>query len=134
MNFETVEYRLTNRCNLACRHCAVEAGPNGNGVLSSSLIYRTLEEAKELGFSSYKLSGGEPFLEFGTVKKAIQKGTELGMVGSIITNGVWKSQTGPAITSEEDAKDIIMEISEIVGDNKLCMGVKYKQIPRQDIH
>ena len=53
---------LTNRCNLNCRHCYLEAGPTCHTELPLELALGALSETERLGLSTVYLSGGEPFL------------------------------------------------------------------------
>lgn len=53
---------MLNRCNLCCKHCYLDAGPNSESFLAVDTVYRTLKEAGKLGFNTVILSGGEPFM------------------------------------------------------------------------
>jgi SynChlorMet cassette radical SAM/SPASM protein ScmF len=58
---------LSNSCNLACRHCwitprFVDGQPSPGDVIDLHLLRQAVREAKPLGLSSAKLTGGEPML------------------------------------------------------------------------
>jgi len=58
---------LSNSCNLACRHCwitprFVDGRPSPGDVIDLELLRQAVHEAKPLGLSSAKLTGGEPML------------------------------------------------------------------------
>ncbi len=54
---------LTWKCNLYCEHCWASAGSNGKeSELSMRRYKEIIIEAKTLGASFLKISGGEPFL------------------------------------------------------------------------
>lgn len=59
-------FYLTEGCNLACRHCwlSPKFDPDGNRyqTLPVELFDRAIHEAKPLGLSGVKLTGGEPLL------------------------------------------------------------------------
>ncbi len=59
-------FYLTEGCNLACRHCwlAPKFDPNANRypVLPVKLFETAIREAKPLGLSGVKLTGGEPLM------------------------------------------------------------------------
>ena len=58
-------FYLTHGCNLACRHCYLtpKFDPNaGDGVLSVDHFEMAIREAKPLGLTAVKLTGGEPLL------------------------------------------------------------------------
>jgi len=61
-----IYFYLTAGCNLACRHCWLSPGFDEDGskypVLPIELFELAIREAKPLGLSSVKLTGGEPFL------------------------------------------------------------------------
>jgi SynChlorMet cassette radical SAM/SPASM protein ScmF len=58
---------LTSGCNLRCRHCwitprFVDGEPSPGEVLSPELLRSAVEQARPLGLSEAKLTGGEPLL------------------------------------------------------------------------
>lgn len=58
---------LTSGCNLACRHCwivprFVQGKPSPGEYLDLELLRRAVAEAKPLGLTDAKLTGGEPTL------------------------------------------------------------------------
>jgi SynChlorMet cassette radical SAM/SPASM protein ScmF len=59
-------FYLTEGCNLACRHCwlAPKFDPDANryAVLPVKLFETAIREAKPLGLSGVKLTGGEPLM------------------------------------------------------------------------
>ncbi len=61
-----IYFYLTAGCNLACRHCWLAPGFDMDGskypVLPIDLFEAAIREAKPLGLSSVKLTGGEPLL------------------------------------------------------------------------
>src|SRR5680860_250868 len=62
----TLYFYLTEGCNLACRHCWMGPRFDGTGnnypTLPVELFETAIREAKPLGLSSVKLTGGEPLL------------------------------------------------------------------------
>lgn len=61
-----IYFYLTAGCNLACRHCWLAPGFDADGsrypVLPIELFELAIREAKPLGLSGVKLTGGEPLL------------------------------------------------------------------------
>jgi len=63
---KSIYFYLTEGCNLACRHCWI--GPKFRsegedpGALPVELIEKAIQEAKPLGLTGVKFSGGEPLL------------------------------------------------------------------------
>ena len=65
--FDTVDLReidlnITNRCNLACTHCAFASDAGDATELPKDVIGQIVEDAKALGCREIHLSGGEPTL------------------------------------------------------------------------
>ena len=63
---DTLYFYLTEGCNLACRHCWMGPRFDATGdhypVLPVELFETAIREAKPLGLSGVKLTGGEPLL------------------------------------------------------------------------
>ena len=84
-------FYLTEGCNLACRHCwlAPKYDPEGTRHVSLpvGLFETAIREAKPLGLSGVKLTGGEPLLhpEFATLLE-IARREELSL--AVETNGM----------------------------------------------
>ncbi|MFH1995726.1 MAG: radical SAM protein [Candidatus Omnitrophota bacterium] len=66
----TIYFNITNRCNLKCRHCWIDAkfGATSSGLQASSGeltvsdVKKPIREAIGLGLTSIKFTGGEPFI------------------------------------------------------------------------
>jgi SynChlorMet cassette radical SAM/SPASM protein ScmE len=59
---ERVTLNITNRCNLACRYCAVAATKNAAGDLSLAQWVEVIDELARIKVFQILISGGEPFL------------------------------------------------------------------------
>jgi len=87
----TLYFYLTEGCNLACRHCWMgpRFDPTGTRypTLAVKLIETAIREAKPLGLSGVKLTGGEPLLhpQFTKILDIIRRE---GLKLTIETNGV----------------------------------------------
>ncbi|MFA7383586.1 MAG: DUF5714 domain-containing protein [Desulfurivibrionaceae bacterium] len=60
-------FHLTDRCNLACRHCLFAASPAQGATLSPEALAQGIDEARGLGCSLFYFTGGEPFVYPGFV-------------------------------------------------------------------
>lgn len=60
--FTTLQVNLGYRCNLQCKHCHVNAGPNRTEALSSDNIERIIDLAVLGKFTVLDLTGGAPEL------------------------------------------------------------------------
>lgn len=56
---------VTDRCNLACRHCLFCSGPAAGRELATETALARIAEARNLGCRVFALTGGEPFLHPG---------------------------------------------------------------------
>src|SRR3990167_8996820 len=59
---QSVSIRVTQACNLHCRHCYASAGKPNKDELTTEEIKYFLEDAKSLGSIRVFFGGGEPFL------------------------------------------------------------------------
>ncbi len=90
-SLNTLYFYLTEGCNLACRHCwlAPKLDPTASKtpVLPVATFEAAIREAKPLGLSGVKLTGGEPLMhpQISDILKIIQR-EKLGL--SIETNGM----------------------------------------------
>jgi SynChlorMet cassette radical SAM/SPASM protein ScmF len=95
-----IYFYLTEGCNLACRHCWLAPGFDADGktypTLPVELFETAIREAKPLGLSGVKLTGGEPLLhpQFTQLLEIVRR-EELKL--TIETNGVLCT---PAMASE----------------------------------
>lgn len=56
---------VTDRCNLACRHCLFCSGPAATRELATDTALTRIAQARALGCRVFALTGGEPFLHPG---------------------------------------------------------------------
>ncbi len=82
-----ISWNLTQRCNLRCPHCYLDAGKATAPELSTELCLRLLKEFRELGTEMVILTGGEPLLRRDIYDLALAA-SELGMWVVMGTNGV----------------------------------------------
>jgi SynChlorMet cassette radical SAM/SPASM protein ScmF len=91
VNLTTLYFYLTEGCNLACRHCWIAPKFQAGGKVYPSLDYDLfcdiIRQAKPLGLTSVKLTGGEPLLH-PRIREMLEfiRGEDLGLV--IESNGV----------------------------------------------
>lgn len=64
-SLDSVVFQLTRKCNLVCRHCFFNAGPNKEGKLTLNQTSKALIDLRNFGFNKinkFILTGGEPTL------------------------------------------------------------------------
>ncbi len=78
---------LTDRCNMACRHCLFSASPDSGVEMPTVDVLRLAEEARAMGTRVFALTGGEPFIHpgFGEIVDALLAGPDTHVV--VLTNG-----------------------------------------------
>jgi len=57
---EIFQINVGNRCNLACRHCHVDAGPACTEFMSREILERCLAILRESGIPTIDITGGSP--------------------------------------------------------------------------
>jgi MoaA/NifB/PqqE/SkfB family radical SAM enzyme len=89
---------LTYQCNFECDHCFVWGSPWQSGTFTLAQLENVLSQAKEVGtVSSIYFEGGEPFLYYPVLVKAVKKAVEMGFEVGMVSNGYWA-------TTKEDAR------------------------------
>lgn len=76
----TMQINIGNICNLACRHCHVEAGPSRTEIMNLETIKDCLQVFKENNFSILDITGGAPEMNPNfecLVKEAIKIGAKV---------------------------------------------------------
>jgi len=87
---------LTYQCSRECPHCFVFGGPPGE-TMTSSQVKRYINAADRAGVEKIALEGGEPFLFYPTLYRAVKLCGEKNMTASLVTNGFWGISTDEAV-------------------------------------
>ncbi len=97
MNLTGLHLLLSYKCTHECDHCFVWGSPFAVGTMTLSQIRDIYRQAAELGtVRDIFLEGGEPFLYYPVMVKAVEEGRQRGFNVGIVSNAYWA-------TSEEDA-------------------------------
>jgi len=92
LKLKGVHFLLTFRCDLECDHCFVWGSPKARGVFSVKQIKNILVEGKKLGtVGCVSLEGGEPFLYYPIMIRAVEEAVKLGFRVEILSNCYWAS-------------------------------------------
>lgn len=59
-SLDVMQINVGKLCNLACKHCHVEAGPNRTEIMSRDVIDACIQVCKERGFKTVDITGGAP--------------------------------------------------------------------------
>lgn len=76
----------TRLCNLRCRHCYSESGPDARETLPADLVLRTVRDAAALGYGTLSVSGGEPLM-YPELIPVLATARSHGMRTLVTTNG-----------------------------------------------
>ncbi len=77
---------LTNRCNMRCLHCSVNAGDELPNLLTDEELRDLLVQARDMGIERVVFSGGEPLIRPG-VHAILDAAVECGHSVTVLTNG-----------------------------------------------
>ncbi len=77
-----------NSCNLACEHCLVSSGPDGDRGLDGARLLELIDESAELGALRFYLTGGEPFLRKDAFELIERISRRHGRDVRVLTNGI----------------------------------------------
>jgi MoaA/NifB/PqqE/SkfB family radical SAM enzyme len=90
---------LTFLCNYECEHCFVWGSPRQTGTLTLEQIEEVFRQAKEAGVTSIYFEGGEPFLFYAVLVKAVHLAAGMGFSVGIVSNGYWANSVPDAVES-----------------------------------
>ncbi|MCE9645079.1 MAG: radical SAM protein [Chloroflexi bacterium] len=97
MKLNGLHILLTYQCTLECDHCFVWGSPRQTGTLTLAQLEEILGQAKEAGVSSIYFEGGEPFLYYAVLVKAVHLAADMGFSVGIVSNAYWASSVADAV-------------------------------------
>lgn len=101
---------LTYQCNFECDHCFVWGSPWQAGTFSLSQLEDVMNQAKDVGtVKSVYFEGGEPFLYYPILVKAVSSAINQGFQVGIVSNGYWA-------TTLEDAHEWLKPFVGLLDD------------------
>jgi len=115
LKLKGVHLLLTYRCDLECDHCFVWGSPKARGVFNIKQIKNILAEARKLGtVDCVSLEGGEPFLYYPIMIRAVEEAVKLGFRVEVLSNCYWASCPEDAmewLLPMAKAKDVELSLS-----------------------
>lgn len=96
MKLDGLHILLTYQCTYECDHCFVWGSPRQTGTLTFEQIKQILEQAKEAGVTSIYFEGGEPFLFYAILVKAVRTAADMGFSVGIVSNAYWANSIADA--------------------------------------
>jgi len=110
MKLSSLHILLTYQCTLECDHCFVWSSPWQSGTLTLPQTRDILQQAKDLStIESIYFEGGEPFLYYALLLRAVQMASRLGFQMGIVSNGYWA-------TSVDDAVEWLTPLAGLIQD------------------
>lgn len=100
-----------NSCNLACEHCLVSSGPDGDRGLDGSRVLALIDEAAELGALRFYFTGGEPFLRPDVFELAERVTRHHGRDLRVLTNGILFQGAVLDRLKEQDPARLSLQVS-----------------------
>ena len=113
MKLDGLHLLLTYQCTYECDHCFVWGGPRQSGVMTLAQIGSVLQQAQDLGTAEWiYFEGGEPFLFYPVLLRAVKDSAALGFQVGVVSNGYWA-------TSVADAREWLRPLAGLVQDLSL---------------
>jgi hypothetical protein len=108
---------LTYQCTFQCDHCFAWGGPFQTGTMTLDTVDHILTEAGRLGTIEWiYFEGGEAFLYYAILVKAVLRARERGFRVGIVTNAYWAN-------SEKDAREWLRPFAGSVDDLSISNDV-----------
>jgi MoaA/NifB/PqqE/SkfB family radical SAM enzyme len=89
MKLSGLHILLTWQCVYECDHCFVWGSPRQSGALTLERVEYILRQAKSAGVESIYFEGGEPFLYYAILRKAVHIADDMGFSVGIVSNAYW---------------------------------------------
>ncbi len=100
-----------NACNLACSHCLVSSGPDGDRGLPTEMFLKIIAEAQTLGTRRFFVTGGEPFLRKDLFELIDAMLFDPKAEVAILTNGILLTDDKLAELKKRDTTRLRLQIS-----------------------
>lgn len=73
----TLQMNITRRCNLACKHCHVQAGPHRTEMMSPETISQCIQIAQHPAITTIDITGGAPEMHT-EIERLVREMSKLG--------------------------------------------------------
>jgi len=87
MRITKVHLHATNSCTNNCRHCSVNAGPDGTTLLNDADFRYIVDWSSAIGARIIEISGGEPLVLGEELLEVIRYADDSGLAVVLLTNG-----------------------------------------------
>lgn len=109
-----ISWNTTKRCNLACRHCYRESGPevDTQNELNTEEGKTLIRQIKNAGFRLLILSGGEPLMRE-DIYELVSTARDEGLVPAMGTNGTLLSRDAAQELKDQGLKGIAISVDSL---------------------
>lgn len=98
MDFTSIHVLLTYECNYECDHCFVWGSPRQTGTFTLETLESVFQQALALNHvREFYFEGGEAFLYYAILVRAVMRATDLGFATGVVTNGYWATNIEDAL-------------------------------------
>lgn len=106
---ENIGFFLTFKCQVACSHCLVKAGPHRTEFMKESDLFDWISQAAAYGgrVKSINLTGGEPFFDLPLLRKICRFSMSKGLFPTSVTNAWWAKTYNKAIDVLESVPELL---------------------------
>ncbi len=112
MRLSGLHLLFTYQCNLECDHCFVWGSPWQSGTLTLRNVRNILQQAQDVGTIKWiYFEGGEPFLYYGVLLKAVQEAVFMDFQVGIVSNGYWATEVEDALEWLRPFAGLIQDLS-----------------------
>ncbi|UCH83747.1 MAG: 4Fe-4S cluster-binding domain-containing protein [Candidatus Latescibacterota bacterium] len=109
------------KCIYECDHCFTWGSPRQEGTFTLGQLENILNQAEDLGtIEWFYFEGGEPFLYYATLLRAVERVHHRGFNCGIVSNAYWA-------TSEEDAMETLRPFADYVDDLSLSSDLYHSE-------
>lgn len=117
MTLSSLHVILTYQCNYECDHCFVWGSPHQAGVFSLAQLKEVFRQALSVpSIREFYFEGGETFIYYSILVKAVWHAHDLGFLTGIVTNGYWATDVEDALAWLRPLRDAGLDRIEISCD------------------
>jgi len=126
MNLTGLHLLLSYQCTLECDHCFAWGSPSQTGTMSPEDIDLILEQAGEMGGIPWiYFEGGEPFLYYAVLLKAVRAAARQGFRVGIVTNGYWANSAASCLENLRPFAGLLQDLT--ISSDPLHWGAEYRR-------
>ena len=120
---------ITYRCQVACPHCVIRAGPARKEQMRFDEIRSWIEQAaayREGQIKAVCFTGGEPFYDTEMLKAALRVTASCGLLATVVTNAFWAESPERAVAVLKDLSEL--EIISVSADAYHQASIPFERV------